>query len=84
MEIVLVRLRNEKPDVSHFFYPIHPICSYSKFVLIRGPTLIHPEQVSSGVFHTERERCVFICSFHLGTLFDEIGIIVFKDGLLFH
>ena len=39
MEIVLVRLRNEKPDVSHFFYPIHPICSYSKFVLIRGPTL---------------------------------------------
>ena len=37
--IVLVRLRNEKPDVSHFFYPIHPICSYSKFVLIRGPTL---------------------------------------------
>jgi len=39
LEIVLVRLRNEKPDVSHFFYPIHPICSYSKFVLIRGPTL---------------------------------------------
>ena len=25
LEIVLVRLRNEKPDVSHFFYPIHPI-----------------------------------------------------------
>ena len=46
LEIVLVRLRNEKPDVSHFFYPIHPICSYSKFVLIR--VLTHASCCSTG------------------------------------
>ena len=50
MEIILVRPRNKKPDVSHFFYPIHLICSYSKFVLIRGPTL-HTERCSKIVLY---------------------------------